>query len=165
MHKHLPMMGIVYKQIDFSDIDIIQPVWEKIREHHRKVLVHDFQHLVDDFTFDQFKLSLAEKAKDGGAVYIISAVDEEADTISGYCATSLSKDGDGFLESIYVLSEYRSGIGEKLALYSVDWLDENNARSKELFVVYGNERVMKLAERFGFYPSRTVLTQINKKAD
>ena len=158
-------MGIVYRQIDFSDIDIIQPVWEKIREHHKNVMVHNFQHLVDGFTFNRFKSSLAEKTKDGGAVYIICAVDEEPKTVAGYCAATLSKDGDGFMESIYVLPEYRSGIGEKLVLYSVNWLDENNARSKELFVVYGNERVMKLAARFGFYPSRTVLTQINKKTN
>ena len=76
----------------------------------------------------------------------------------GFCITSLSQDGIGEVEVLYILEEYRGNrLGTKLMKTALQWLTENNVVEKRLKVVIGNESVLSFYRKFEFYPVYTGL--------
>ena len=111
-------------------------------------------------TFDLRKKGLLEKSKEG-AIRIDLASDADTGELVGYCISTISRDRQGEIESIYIEPDYReSGIGDNLMKRTLRWMDECSVTKKVLGVGVGNEDVIAFYSRYSFYPRTTVLEQI-----
>lgn len=138
-----------YREIDPSQIDAIRPLWEKLNAFHVRLSPH-FAARRSARTFDGRKAQLLAKAASGKLRIDLVCAAPNGDPL-GYCVTSLSSDGAGEIDSLFVEQDYRgSGIGTALMRRALAWLDENNATSKVLSVAFGNDRALAFYRQFGF---------------
>jgi len=148
-------MKIRYQVTDRSELDLIAPLWEKLREHQRVRSVHFEQHYTNR-TWTKRKTELLT-AKE---IYIVLAK-VDRDKIVGYCVSTLNDENTGTIESIYVEPEYRKEhIGDKLIQMALTWLDDNKATSKVLTVGVGNEEVLGFYSRYNLFPKTIKLEQL-----
>ena len=155
---------IEYSEKTGSDLDLVKPLWEKLREHHQDVS-HYFKGHYSQVTFDFRRKSLLEKSRKG-ALRIDLAEDRKTGEYIGYCITSLTAEKLGEIESIYIEPPYRRyGIGDRLMQRALQWLDKNQAKKKILGVGEGNESVFAFYRRYNFYPRTTILEQKKKDAE
>ena len=154
-------MKIQYLENDKQGLDLIGPLWEKLKEY-QKVRSQHFPDHYAKRTFDQRKMDLLEKAE-SGALRIDLARDLDAGELVGYCVSTISGDGQGRIESIYVEPNYRqSGIGDNLMQKALHWLDGMQAKTKMLIVGAGNEGVFTFYSRYNFHPKHITLEQVEK---
>jgi diamine N-acetyltransferase len=155
---------ILYMDMDQRNIDMIEPLWVQLNEHHRVLSPHFSSHY-EKFTFGQRKGDLLGKAA-RGLMRITMAKDVDSGQFVGYVVSTLLMDGDapaGEVESIFVEDPYRSsGIGDKLMKKALEWMDSKGAESKKVAVGAGNEGVFPFYAKYGFYTRMTMLEQIKK---
>jgi ribosomal protein S18 acetylase RimI-like enzyme len=154
-------MNIKYTESGTEMLDLVQTLWEKLNTHHQIHSRHFSKHF-KEISFLKRKQSLLEKAA-SGALHIGLASDMDKKAYVGYCISTVSRNGDGEIESIYVEPEYRrQGIGETLMQKALSWMKGRNAESKVLGVVAGNEEVFDFYSRFGFFPRITILKHVDE---
>ena len=152
-------MTIEYAEKGKGDLDSIAPLWEKLREHQRIHSPHFPEHYARR-TWKLRKTDLLQKSESGG-LHVHIATDIDTKEIIGYCLSTVSKDGHGRLESIYVEPNYRqSGIGDELMRRALQWMNEIQATTKTLIVGAGNEGVFTFYSRHNFYPKHITLEQV-----
>ena len=154
-----------YKDIEFIEgyeelLDEVSALWERLNEHHKSNSIH-FKEKYDKFTFEDRRKGFLEKAKEA-KLKIYLAKDKSTDTFIGYSICTITKDLIGELESLYVEAAYRKyGLGDKLITSALSWMKENHTKSITIGVAAGNEQAFKFYERYGFYPSVTLLKEKN----
>jgi ribosomal protein S18 acetylase RimI-like enzyme len=152
-------MEITYIEGNEKDLDLIQPLWENLRQHHQKKS-ENFQDHYQNFDFNERKEDLLKKSSDG-SLRVDLAKDPEGQVL-GYCVSSLSPELEGEIDSIYVDETWRSeGIGSRLMERALEWMDENHVKKRRILVANGNEEALEFYARYGFYHRATVLEQIN----
>ncbi len=145
------MSGIMYVETDANGLDLIRPLWEGLNQHHL-VRSPNFRQHYEQMNFETRKRDLLKKEK----LHVILAADGTRSI--GYCVCTISGEGDGEIDSIYVEDGYRrSGIGEELMNRALAWLDAGGAKKKIVAVATGNEAAIPFYESFGFVPRMTVL--------
>jgi ribosomal protein S18 acetylase RimI-like enzyme len=103
-------MKIEYLEKDETGLDILQPLWEKLKEHHRVRSLH-FKEQFDELTWEKRKRELLNKAYNS-VMLVHLAKDSDTSRPIGYCVSTISEDKTGEIESIFIEAEYRrSGIG------------------------------------------------------
>jgi len=158
------MINLTFIDTGTEGLDLIQPLWEKLNEHHRKKKT-DFQNHYENFTFQERKEVLLGKAL-GGDMRVDLAEERESELLVGYCVTTISSENEGEIDSIYVHEKYRSlGIGDKLMERSLDWLEKKGIKNKKVVVAAGNQEAISFYERYGFRHRFTTLEHINKEKD
>jgi ribosomal protein S18 acetylase RimI-like enzyme len=136
---------------------MIRPLWEGLNEHHL-VRSPNFRGHYEQMTFEARKKDLLKKEH----LHVILAV-RDGEPI-GYCVCTISAEGDGEIDSIFVADGYRrSGIGEELMRRAIAWLDAGGAKKKIVAVAAGNEAAIPFYESFGFVPRMTVLQMAEEK--
>jgi ribosomal protein S18 acetylase RimI-like enzyme len=86
--------------------------------------------------------------------------DTDTNEHAGYCISSVNKDGEGEVDSLFIKQSYRNcGIGDSLMKRALEWLDSYNAGPIRIQVAAGNEEVFKFYEKYNFYPKYTMLFQ------
>jgi ribosomal protein S18 acetylase RimI-like enzyme len=144
-------MAIEYVEKGADSLDLIRPLWEGLNAHHL-VRSPNFRGHYEQMTFEARKKDLLKKER----LQIILAV--RGGSPVGYCVCTISAEGDGEIDSIYVEDGYRrSGIGEELMTRAIAWLDAGGAKKKIVAVAAGNEAAIPFYESFGFVPRMTVL--------
>jgi ribosomal protein S18 acetylase RimI-like enzyme len=144
-------MTIEFVEKGADNIDIIRPLWEGLNAHHL-VRSPNFRGHYEQMTFEARKKDLLKKER----LCVILAV-RDSEPI-GYCVCTISAEGDGEIDSIFVADAYRrSGIGEELMKRAITWLDAGGAKKKIVAVAAGNEAAIPFYESFGFVPRMTVL--------
>jgi len=109
-------------------------------------------------TFDVRKQKLLAK---GGAdrirVDLVSAgLDKPA---VAYCISTVSDDGVGEIDSIYVKEDLRGqGVGSELVRRALAWLESKQVVAKTVSVMSDNDEALAFYRRFSFHP-RTILLQ------
>ena len=137
---------MTYRVLDAAHLSLIEPLWRKLNEHHRRTTLGWSDHFAS-FSFARRAQLLEQKR-----VRIDVAEDPEG-AIVGYSIASIAADGHGELESIFVLPEHRSrGVGEHLATLNLDWMRSNGASEITIVVAVGNEEALPFYERLGFIP-------------
>jgi len=110
---------IEYIEYNKKDLDLIRPLWQRLKEHH-EIQSHHFPEHYARLTFNLRKKDLLKKSK-YGALRLDLAKDSDTGEHIGYCISTISKDKQGEIDSIYVEPNYRKvGIGDNLmkrALY------------------------------------------------
>jgi diamine N-acetyltransferase len=153
---HNRKIPVEYSATNQDELELIRPLWEKLRNHHIAMSRHFKEHFTRT-TFDPRKKPLLEKAREG-ALRIDLARDPATGQFIGYCVTSLNADKVGEIESIYVEKDYRgAGIGDTLMSRALDWLATQAVQRTILGVAEGNENVFAFYRRHGFYTRVTVL--------
>ncbi len=145
------MAEVTYLALGPESIDLIRPLWEGLNAHHL-ARSPNFRGHYEQMTFDVRKKDLLKKER----LQIILAI-KDGNPV-GYCVCTISAEGDGEIDSIFVEDIYRrSGIGEELMTRAIAWLDAGGAKKKIVAVAAGNEAAIPFYESFGFVPRMTVL--------
>jgi ribosomal protein S18 acetylase RimI-like enzyme len=146
-----------YRDVGKEGIEGVRPLWEKLNAHHAD-LSPRFGEAMRARTFDVRKQKLLAK---GGAdrirVDLVSAgLDNPA---VAYCISTVSDDGVGEIDSIYVRGDLRGqGLGSELMRRALAWLESKNVAAKIVSVMSDNEEAVAFYRRFSFHP-RTILLQ------
>ena len=152
-------MDIEYMVSGPEGLDIIQPLWEGLREHHA-VKAPAFADSLRQKPFETRKKELLEKAPNG-KLKIFLATDAIEGILAGYCIASVTGDGEGEIDSIFIEENYRGReIGERLMQSAVDWLETQASERILVQVLAGNEEVFEFYRRFGFQPRTHMLQQV-----
>jgi GNAT superfamily N-acetyltransferase len=137
-------------------LDEIRSLWEHLRQHHRE-LPWPFALEMDKAAFETRKQELLAKSE--GGFLRIDTVTGSAQELIAYCASSVSKDYCGEIDSMFVLPAWRGqGIGTELVRRSILWLDEMGSVRKQVVVAHANTHALDLYAKFGFIP-RTITMQ------
>jgi len=151
------MAAVTYLELGPESIDLIRPLWEGLNQHHL-VRSPNFRGHYEQMTFEARKKDLLKKEK------MLVMLAGNGDRPIGYCVCTISAEGDGEIDSIYVEDGYRrSGIGEELMRRAIAWLDAGGAKRKIVAVAAGNEAAIPFYESFGFVPRMTVLQMAEDK--
>ncbi len=162
MHEEGLKMYINYIEVDRNEIDIIQPLWEKLRNYHHDLSPH-FAEKYNEITFQERKRELLKKSM-GGSLRVEIAKDEDTEWFVGYCVSSICDKNVGEIDSIYLEDDYRSlGIGNTLMENALNWMDENGVKNKKIVVAVGNEKLISFYEKFDFLPGHIILENKNKE--
>lgn len=149
---------IEYLQNPQDSWSLIQPLWEKLRDHHAANSQY-FKDYFSGVTFDARKKRLLDKTQ-AGLLHFGLAKDSQTGSFIGYCITSLNTEKEGEIESIFVERDYRlSGVGDGLMTRAVAWLDSVGAEKRIVSVAEGNENAFGFYRRYDFYPRLTILEQ------
>ncbi|UCE05847.1 MAG: GNAT family N-acetyltransferase [bacterium] len=140
-------------------LDLVKPFWEKLQAYHASVSKY-FSQDIDEYAFAQRKKGLLKKVMNGKLkVDIVKCL--ENGNIIGYCISTIDADNVGEIESIFVEEAYRGNrIGEALMKNAIEWFDDNHVEVRKLYIVYGNDSVIELYKKYGFYPLNIVFRQI-----
>lgn len=150
------MIEFTIKQEGKDKIDLIQPLWEKLNLHHLEKSPY-FKDRYKSFTWNERKQMLISKSADLVLFYVIDTGNNE---IIGYCISSVEKDDSsvGEIDSLYIDEKYRKlGIGINLLQESVYWLESKKVKTQKIIVSYGNEDVLDLYKKMGFFPLNITL--------
>ena len=135
-------------------MDLIRPLWEKLRLHHQEHSVN-FKDFYEKFTYEVRMKKFFVLPDDN---QFVEVAEDETGIIAGYCITSISEDGAGELESIYVEEEFRKrGVGGALVRNSIEWLKNCNCSKITVSVANGNEAAFPFYENFGFRHRMSIL--------
>jgi len=149
---------IVFTEIGLDQIDLIQPLWEKLNQHNAALSPH-FPREIGRRTFAPRKRELWQRGTSGKLkIDLVRVRDQEAP--AAYCVSTLTGDFEGEIDSLYVDEGFRGiGIGSELTKRSLQWLDSVGAKSKFISVTYGNDEAVRFYARFGFLPRSFSLYQ------
>lgn len=152
-------MRIKYEEINAGALDLIEPLWEKLRKHQEVCSPHFAQHYAGR-TWVARRAELLEKARTG-ALHVDLAKDLVSGEVVAYCVSTISSDRKGCLESIFVEPNYReNGIGDNLMLKALDWMNSKQAKAIVLEVGVGNEAVLSFYNRYDFHLRSIILQQV-----
>jgi ribosomal protein S18 acetylase RimI-like enzyme len=136
-------MTINYEVLKREKINLIKPLWERLRDMHAKKSEH-FEGKFKKFTFDFRKEELLKAEK------LNLLIVKDVDKLVGYCISTVDKT-EGDIESLFLEKKYREyGIGNELMKKSIEWIKSNNPESISVTVAAGNEGVLDFYRRFGF---------------
>lgn len=152
-------MIIQYDVTGEEGLVLISPLWEKLTEHQGKLSPY-FRDYFTQRSFIERRAEILEKSK-FGSLRVDLAKDSDNGQIVGYLVSTITKDKQGHIESIYIEPQYRrTGIGKNLMRRAFDWMHESRVTKKTIFVVVGNEQVFSFYSQCRFYPKAIVLEQI-----
>ncbi|MEW9097047.1 MAG: GNAT family N-acetyltransferase [Clostridiaceae bacterium] len=139
-------------------LDSIQCLWEELNQHHEEKSLY-FKEVYSINIFENRKKGLLEKSQ-GGKLRVHLAKDISMNKIIGYCVSSITDDGIGEVDSIFVQKEYRKlNVGDCLMSSALSWMKENKVKSKIIGVVSGNEEALGFYKKYNFYPSTIILKE------
>lgn len=139
-------------------LDFVQPLWESLNKHH-EINSSYFKENFINFKFQVRKNKFLKNSDLEIKVDLIKALDKEL--YVGYCISTINKESIGEIDSIFVEKEYRSyGLGDKLMVRALEWLNSNQVKTKIIGVAEGNEDVLEFYKKYGFYKRRVVLEEI-----
>jgi diamine N-acetyltransferase len=151
------MEDIQFSVLTPADIDLIRPLWEKLNEMHRERSPF-FSGEYEALTFEKRK----EKLLGGGRTEWRAEVARTAPgrEIVAYCLSSITRDLEGEIDSIYVEPAWRRfRVADTLMRHALGWLDGRGAVSKRVSVAAGNEQALPFYEFYHFYPRYIVLLE------
>jgi diamine N-acetyltransferase len=99
------------------------------------------------------KISIIEK--DVSEISIIKPLWEG---LRNYSVSTISKQGDGEIDSLFLLTPYRhQGIGDTLMCKTLKWFDEAGVSNIRISVSWLNEGAVRFYKKYKFEPSTIIL--------
>lgn len=142
---------------DVELIDHVKPLWEKLNEHH-KINSNYFEQRFESLKFEDRKNKFIS---DNNALIKVDLIkDIDIDLYIGYCVTTISKDLIGEIDSLFIDEEYRKyGLGDQLMSRALEWLNNNQVKTKKIVVAEGNESTLDFYKKYNFYKKAIILEQ------
>jgi ribosomal protein S18 acetylase RimI-like enzyme len=145
-------VNVVIKHCDWSEIQIIKPLWEGLRDYHALL-----SEQAAAGTFDKRVHQLKEKSRNG-KIHILIVLDEDEEKAVGYCICSISETNDGEIDSLFIMERYRGqSIGDSLMNMTKEWFAANGTDNVSIKVQYENEIVLRFYSKHGFLPKTFIL--------
>jgi ribosomal protein S18 acetylase RimI-like enzyme len=139
------MTTLEFKDLPVSKINQIQPLWEKLNQHHMERSI-PFRKHYETFTFAERIRRISKKR-----LRVITVNDPGSSAPVGYCIASISVENEGEIESLYLLPEYRrAGAGTQLMEQALGWFQEQGVCDISIRVAAGNEEALPFYAKFGF---------------
>jgi diamine N-acetyltransferase len=140
-------------------LDTITPMWRRLHKHHAEVSTH-FADFFANFPFEGRRRAFEKKAL-AGPFRLDVAKDTPSGALIGYCISSISPEGVGEVESLFVEKAYRRrGVASVFMNSAMAWMDAHAASSRTIGVAYGNDRALPFYAKFGVLPR--VMTLVRK---
>jgi len=153
----------VFREVGADGIDAVRALWEKLNLHHARMSPR-FGGQLRLRTFDARKQKLLAKA-DAGKLWVVVVGDGSDGANVAYCICTVSTDGTGEIDSIFVEEHWRGqGIGTELMRRALAWLDSLGATLKIVSVMSGNDEALAFYQHFGFHPRTIVLQESRDSA-
>jgi len=152
-------MNYQIKRIDTEELDLIQPLWEKLNQLHFN-LSPDFRNRYKEMSWEKRKARLMDKSEE----IMVDTVRDERDRIIGYCISSIDKTNHkaGEIDSVYIEELHRNaGLGKQLINNAIKWLTMKGTTEQKLVVGIGNEKVLDFYRQLKFFPLQLVLQRID----
>ena len=152
-------MNYQIKRLDIRELDIIQPLWEKLNQLHFN-LSPDFRNRYKEMSWEKRKARLMDKSEE----IMVDTVRDERDRIIGYCISSIDKTNHkaGEIDSVYIEELHRNaGLGKQLINNAIKWLTMKGTTEQKLVVGIGNEKVLDFYRQLKFFPLQLVLQRID----
>ena len=152
-------MNYQIKRLDTRELDIIQPLWEKLNQLHFN-LSPDFKNRYKEMSWEKRKTKLTDKSEE----LMIDIVLDDKDSLIGYCISSIDKTNHkaGEIDSVYIEESHRNaGLGKLLINNAIEWLTMKGTTEQKLAVGVGNEKVLDFYRQFNFYPLQLILQRID----
>ncbi|MDQ1281473.1 MAG: hypothetical protein QG670_2738 [Thermoproteota archaeon] len=150
-------LSIVFVEGHEELLDLLKPLWKELNKIHMTKSRY-FKKQYENKSFEARKKQLLKKKS---LIRIDLVKKSESDIFVGYCISSINKDKEGMVESIYVNEGYRNrGIGDQLMERHLEWMDKNRVKVKNITILVGNEDVLNFYRKYNFYPKLVMLEQI-----
>jgi ribosomal protein S18 acetylase RimI-like enzyme len=147
-----------YRVVEWDGIDVIRPLWEKLRAHHSPLLA-GFPGAMPPFNFEPRKQEILAKVAAGKIRIELVGSGKDGSNIA-YCLSTVASNGCGEIDSMFVEEAFRGrGIGSELVRRALAWLESAGATSKVVTVAHANEEALAFYQRFGFQPKTILLQQ------
>lgn len=144
--------AITYVTLARDAIEDIRPLWEKLNRFHEKRSA-DFKEHFRTNTFEERVEKFLALPDD--RLYMAAARDPE--TIAGYIVATVSADGTGTIDSLFIDEKYRGrGIGSALTDRALEWFSRAGCDTISVGVAAGNEEAFGFYRRFGFLRRMTI---------
>ncbi|WDV46814.1 GNAT family N-acetyltransferase [Clostridiaceae bacterium M8S5] len=156
MDKDISKHNILYESGSKELLPHIKELWEETAKYH----MEKSQYFRKSFVNIKFEDRLKSFEDDNKEVLVILVKDEASNNI-GYIVASITKNKIAEIESFYIIEKYRNRkIGNKLMDDAISWLEYRNPKKISVGVAVGNEDVMRLYQKFGFYPKVIILEKL-----
>jgi ribosomal protein S18 acetylase RimI-like enzyme len=147
-----------YRVVGGEAIIVVEPLWQKLRAYHSPLLA-GFPGAMPPFNFEPRKQELLTKGAPGKIRVELACTAPDAPDIA-YCISTVSKDGCGEIDSMFVEEAFRGrGVGSELVRRAIAWLESSGATSKVVTVAHANEEALAFYRGFGFQPKTILLQQ------
>ena len=151
------MINITFISGNARIIDRVAPLWEDLNRQHLGASPY-FKDYYRTLKFEDRKRAILQRTV-GGEIRVDLAMNS-ANSIVGFCITSIDRELTGQIDSIFVSKTYRNqGIGTKLMEKALEWLNLKGSKKNIVSVAVGNEQAYVFYSQFGFFPRRTLLEQ------
>jgi diamine N-acetyltransferase len=142
------------RTISKEELMIIKPLWEKLNDAHYRDSVYFKDHYAS-FTFEK---RIAKFTACGDDAMLVEVVETGGPGPVGYCISTISQDGSGEIDSIFIDDNHRGrGIGDTLIRNSVAWLQKHGCVRIRVAVAHGHDSVLSFYRKYGFFPRMTCL--------
>ena len=132
-------------------LDRVGPLWSQLRLHHADLAPQWSASLLAS-SFEERRAGLVGKAARGLLVSLATSRGQDI----GYCVSTITADGTGEVDSLYVIPSRRGGgVGHALMSAAMTWFGGQSVRSIIVEVISGNDAAEQFYARYGFLP-RTV---------
>lgn len=132
-------------------LDRVEPLWLQLRRHHAELAPRWSSGLLSS-TFEERRKELLNKS--GGGLLVLIATHAGEDI--GYCVSTIAADGNGEVDSLYVIPSHRGrGAGHAMMSKTLAWFASRSAQSIAVEVISGNDAAERFYARYGF-AQRTV---------
>ncbi len=150
------MSTIEYRTLERGSLEVIRPLWEKLRLHHHSRSRY-FASYYETFTFEKRTEKFLKNDID---LHIETAAEKDSGDIIAYCISTVNAHGEGEVDSIYVEAAFRGAkIGDTLMKHALAWMDVRKASARTVTVSAGNEDAFPFYMKYGFYPAYSLLRQ------
>lgn len=144
-----------FSQGDAGSIDLVEALWNLQRDFHVQI-GSSFQSKCESVDFERRKSSLLGRSQ-GGAL-LVDRVHHKDEPV-GYCISSVDSEGNGEIDSLYVVEHHRrAGLGTNLVRRSINWLDSHQATQIVMAVFAENLEALEFYQQLGISP-RTILLE------
>ena len=134
------------QNLTLQQIDEIAPMWSRLNEFH-KTLDAAINKQARTGTWAERRSELLTKCAHGSLLQVALVGDAQV----GYCISSVSKEGVGEIDSLYVEPHIRKqGIGTQFVETALAWLSRQGCDNIKLWVHPGNTEAIAFYWRFGF---------------
>jgi GNAT superfamily N-acetyltransferase len=151
-------LPVVYRLLSAESIDVVEPLWQKLRAYHAPMLQR-FEDSGPPFFFQPRKQEILAKSAPGKLRIEVASVH---DVDIAYAISTITPEGRGEVDSLFVEDHFRSsGIGTELMHRALAWFNALGASSVAVAVACENEGALSFYRQFGFHP-RTIFLQLTR---
>lgn len=144
-----------------EQLDLIRPLWERLKEHEASLPGH-FAGEFSGHNFLDRRAAFIEKGKSSGVFIDLVSLAGTRKFIA-YAISTLSPEKHGEIENIFVHEDYRGyGLGSELMRRVLARMDGLGAVRKSVVILCENHAATRFYGHFGFCPRTTTLVQLKK---